>query len=48
MPHTLWTRCVRGSLLSIRDMMCRGFKRFQNVPDAGEGISTNILSDRLS
>ena len=38
----------RWSLLIIRDMMFRGFTRFQDFLDAGEGISTNILSDRLS
>ena len=38
----------RWSLLIIRDMMFRGSFRFQDFLDAGEGISTNILSDRLS
>ena len=38
----------RWSLLIIRDMMFRGFTRFQEFMDAGEGISTNILSNRLS
>lgn len=38
----------RWSLLIIRDMMFRGFTRFQDFLDAGEGISTNILSGRLS
>jgi DNA-binding HxlR family transcriptional regulator len=38
----------RWSLLIIRDMMFRDFERFQNFLDAGEGISTNILYDRLS
>jgi len=37
----------RWSLLIIRDMMFRGFTRFQQFLDAGEGISTNVLSDRL-
>ena len=37
----------RWSLLIIRDMMFRGFTRFQDFLDAGEGISTNVLSDRL-
>ena len=32
----------------IRDMMFRGSTRFQDFLDAGEGISTNVLSDRLS
>ena len=38
----------RWSLLIIRDMMFRGSIRFQDFLDADEGISTNILSDRLS
>ena len=38
----------RWSLLIVRDMMFRGYTRFQDFLDAGEGISTNILSDRLS
>ena len=38
----------RWSLLIIRDMMFRGSTRFQDFLDAGEGISTNVLSDRLS
>ena len=38
----------RWSLLIIRDMMFRGSTRFQDFLDASEGISTNVLSDRLS
>lgn len=37
----------RWSLLIIRDMMFRGYTRFQDFMDSGEGISTNILSSRL-
>ncbi len=37
----------RWSLLVIRDMMFRGFTRFQDFMNAGEGISSNVLSDRL-
>ncbi|MCH9675300.1 MAG: helix-turn-helix transcriptional regulator [Gammaproteobacteria bacterium] len=37
----------RWSLLIIRDMMFRGFCRFQDLLESGEGISTNVLSDRL-
>lgn len=37
----------RWSLLIIRDLMFRGFTRFQQFLDGGEGISTNVLSDRL-
>ena len=36
------------SLLIIRDMMFRDHTRFQDFLDAGEGISTNVLSNRLS
>ncbi len=38
----------RWSLLIIRDMMFRGSTRFKDFLDSGEGISTNVLSDRLS
>ena len=38
----------RWSLLVVRDMMFCGRTRFQDFLDAGEGISSNILSDRLS
>ena len=38
----------RWSLLIVRDMMFRGSTRFQDFLDADEGISTNILSDRLN
>lgn len=38
----------RWTLLIIRDMMFFGFTRFQQFQDAGEGISTNILTDRLA
>ena len=38
----------RWSLLIIRDMMFRGHTRFQDFLDAAEGISTNVLADRLS
>ncbi len=38
----------RWSLLIIRDLMFRGSTRFRDFLDADEGISTNVLSDRLS
>ena len=38
----------RWPLLIIRDLMFRGSTRFQDFLDAGEGISTNVLPDRLS
>jgi DNA-binding HxlR family transcriptional regulator len=37
----------RWSLLIIRDLMVRGYRTFKEFEDAGEGIATNILSDRL-
>lgn len=37
----------RWSLLLIRDMMVRGYRIFREFQHAGEGIATNILSDRL-
>jgi DNA-binding HxlR family transcriptional regulator len=35
------------SLLIIRDLMVRGFRTFKEFQESGEGISTNILADRL-
>lgn len=37
----------RWSLLIIRDLMVRGFRTFREFYESGEGISTNILADRL-
>jgi DNA-binding HxlR family transcriptional regulator len=37
----------RWSLLVIRDMMVRGYKTFKEFQESGEGIATNILSNRL-
>ena len=37
----------RWSLLIIRDMMVRGYRTFKEFQEAGEGISSNILADRL-
>jgi DNA-binding HxlR family transcriptional regulator len=37
----------RWSLLIIRDLMVRGFHTFKDFLESGEGIATNILSDRL-
>jgi DNA-binding HxlR family transcriptional regulator len=37
----------RWSLLIIRDLMVRGFRTFKDFQQSGEGIATNILSDRL-
>ncbi|MGH9607232.1 MAG: winged helix-turn-helix transcriptional regulator [Terracidiphilus sp.] len=37
----------RWSLLIIRDLMVRGLKTFSEFQASGEGIATNILSDRL-
>ena len=37
----------RWSLLIVRDLMVRGFRTFHDFENAGEGIATNILADRL-
>lgn len=35
------------SLLIVRDMLFEGYSKFNEFLNAGEGIATNILSDRL-
>jgi DNA-binding HxlR family transcriptional regulator len=37
----------RWSLLIVRDLMVRGFRTFREFQQSGEGIATNILTDRL-
>jgi DNA-binding HxlR family transcriptional regulator len=37
----------RWSLLIVRDLMVRGYRTFKEFEDAGEGIATNILADRV-
>ncbi len=37
----------RWSLLIVRDLVFRGFREFGQFLAAGEGISTNILTERL-
>jgi DNA-binding HxlR family transcriptional regulator len=37
----------RWSLLLIRDMMVRGYRTFGEFLHSGEGIATNVLTDRL-
>lgn len=37
----------RWSLLIIRDLMVRGLRTFKDFKESGEGIATNILTDRL-
>ena len=37
----------RWSLLLVRDMMARGYRTFREFQHSGEGIATNILTDRL-
>ena len=37
----------RWSLLIVRDLLLRGFSTYGDFLDGGEGISTNILADRL-
>ena len=37
----------RWSLLIIRDLMVRAYQTFKEFQESGEGIATNILTDRL-
>ncbi len=37
----------RWSLLIIRDLMVRGYRRFKDFQGSSERIATNVLSDRL-
>jgi DNA-binding HxlR family transcriptional regulator len=37
----------KWSLLIVRDMMVRGYRTFHEFQHSGEGIATNILTDRL-
>jgi DNA-binding HxlR family transcriptional regulator len=37
----------RWSLLVIRDLMVRGYQTFKEFQEAGEGIASNVLADRL-
>jgi DNA-binding HxlR family transcriptional regulator len=37
----------RWSLLIVRDLTVRGFRRYNDFLHSGEGIATNILADRL-
>lgn len=37
----------RWSLLILRDLMVRGYRTFGEFLRSGEGISTNVLADRL-
>jgi DNA-binding HxlR family transcriptional regulator len=34
-------------LLIVRDLMVRGYRKFKQFEQSGEGIATNILADRL-
>jgi DNA-binding HxlR family transcriptional regulator len=36
------------SLLIVRDLMFKGLRTFKEFQAAGEGVATNILSDRLT
>lgn len=37
----------RWSLLIVRDLMFKGMRTFREFSAAGEGVATNILTDRL-
>ena len=47
MSISLETFGDRWSLLIIRDLMVRAYRTFKEFQEAGEGIATNILADRL-
>ena len=38
----------RWSLLVVRDLMFAGYRTFQEFLNAGEGMATNVLTDRLA
>jgi DNA-binding HxlR family transcriptional regulator len=38
----------RWSLLVVRDLMFKGLRTFREFAEAGEGVATNILADRLA
>jgi DNA-binding HxlR family transcriptional regulator len=38
----------RWSLILVRDMMVRGYRTFGEFQRAGEGIASNVLTDRLN
>jgi DNA-binding HxlR family transcriptional regulator len=38
----------RWSLLVVRDLMFAGYRRFNEFLNSGEGVASNILSDRLA
>ncbi|HEY9227888.1 MAG TPA: helix-turn-helix domain-containing protein [Gemmatimonadaceae bacterium] len=38
----------RWTLLIVRDLMFKGLKRFGEFAEAGEGIASNVLTDRLA
>ena len=38
----------RWTLLILRDMVFKGFRSFGEFHQAGEGIATNVLADRLA
>jgi DNA-binding HxlR family transcriptional regulator len=37
----------RWTLLVVRDLMVRGYRKFKEFQGSGEGIATNVLADRL-
>jgi DNA-binding HxlR family transcriptional regulator len=37
----------RWSLLIVRDLMVRGYRTFKEFQESGEGIASNVLTDRL-
>lgn len=57
-PHKLGSTCPinasllvlgdRWSLLIVRDLMFAGYRSFNQFQKAGEGMATNVLTDRLA
>ena len=37
----------RWSLLVVRDLMVRGYRTFKEFQESGEGIASNVLTDRI-
>jgi DNA-binding HxlR family transcriptional regulator len=48
-PVSVWLEIFGDpwSLLIVRDLMVRGYRTFKEFHQAGEGIATNILANRL-
>jgi DNA-binding HxlR family transcriptional regulator len=49
-PISIWLEIFgdRWSLLIVRDLMFKGLRTFNEFASSGEGIATNVLTDRLA